>query len=304
MGEGVSAQCGIDVRFFAPPAGYEDSFTTFYRVNITPRSGDVVEDFLQPEWANLRFIHPDAQFAQVRDGEPVHGARMTVHGPTTQATRFRVGETRIWGIGLLPLGWARYIRAPARHYANRVLDGEQEEAFAGFASLAHELFRQAPDDDREVALVIEKFCEQKRPVADEAAIRAVHCALIDPQIATVAAFVERSGIALRSLERLCSRYFGFPPKALLRRQRFMRSLADYMLGGQGNWTGAMDAHYHDQAQFSREFRTFMGMSPREYARLDHPILGAFMEERARIHGSPVQTLDDPAGLPPLSLQRT
>ena len=37
----------------------------------------------------------------------------------------------------------------------------------------------------------------------------------------------------------------------------------------------------------------MRMSPSEYAALDHPVLSAFMAERARIMGSPVQTLDRP-----------
>ena len=55
----------------------------------------------------------------------------------------------------------------------------------------------------------------------------------------------------------------------------------------------MDAHYHDQAQFTREFQTFMGMSPSVYAAMEHPILTAFVEARARIWGSPAQTLDKP-----------
>ena len=73
----------------------------------------------------------------------------------------------------------------------------------------------------------------------------------------------------------------------------MRSLTTFMLSDDGKWTDAMDAHYHDQAQFSREFRAFMGMSPREYAAKDHPILTAFVKARARIWGSPAQTLDKP-----------
>ena len=97
----------------------------------------------------------------------------------------------------------------------------------------------------------------------------------------------------RALERLCGRYFGFPPKLLLRRQRFMRSLAEFMLQNAANWSEAMDWHYHDQAQFVREFRSFRGMSPGEYAARDHSILGAFMKERARVWGAAAQTLDKP-----------
>jgi methylphosphotriester-DNA--protein-cysteine methyltransferase len=92
---------------------------------------------------------------------------------------------------------------------------------------------------------------------------------------------------------VCRRHFGFPPKLLLRRQRFMRSLAAWMLGGMGKWSTAIDELYTDQAHFNHEFHEFMGMAPSEYAALPHPILSAFMAQRARTWGSPAQTLDRP-----------
>jgi hypothetical protein len=89
------------------------------------------------------------------------------------------------------------------------------------------------------------------------------------------------------------------PKLLMRRQRFMRSLTTFMLDRAGRpWTEAMDAHYHDQAQFTREFRDFMTMNPSEYAALDHPILTSFMEARAKVWRSAAQTLDSPPPPPP------
>jgi len=111
----------------------------------------------------------------------------------------------------------------------------------------------------------------------------------------VAGMVERVDASQRTVERLCLRHFGFPPKLLLRRQRFMRSLAQFMLDRSLKWIGAIDQHYHDQAQFVRDFREFMGMSPRQYAAMPHPVLERFMYERARVHGAAVQTLDVPAG---------
>lgn len=128
---------------------------------------------------------------------------------------------------------------------------------------------------------------------EEARILAIHSALVDPLIVSVADLVERAGIGQRTLERTCMRHFGFPPKLLLRRQRFMRSLAQFMLDRSRKWIGSIDEQYHDQAQFVRDFRDFMGMSPREYAALPHPVLEKFMHERARVHGAAAQTLDKP-----------
>jgi methylphosphotriester-DNA--protein-cysteine methyltransferase len=135
-----------------------------------------------------------------------------------------------------------------------------------------------------------------RPNRDEPRIARVHAALVSGEHAAVHDLAEACGISVRTLERISTRYFGFSPKLLMRRQRFMRSLTTFMLQRGLHWTEAMDAHYHDQAQFTREFHEFMTMNPSEYAALDHPILTSFMEARARVWGSAAQTLDPP---PPL-----
>ena len=101
----------------------------------------------------------------------------------------------------------------------------------------------------------------------------------------VAALQEHLGVSVKALERLCRRYFGFTPKLLLRRQRFLRSLAHYMLDPSLSWVRALDGQYHDQAQFVREFRAFMGLTPTAYARLPHPILEPIMRQRMADQGA-------------------
>jgi AraC-like DNA-binding protein len=197
-------------------------------------------------------------------------------------------------VGLLPLGWARFVVLPAARMADRVIDGERDPAFAGFASLAESVFHGSRDEDAELARIIGWFAARiGEPLHEEARINAVHAALVDPGIGTVAELAEQAGESMPALSRLCHRAFGFTPKLLLRRQRFMRSLAQFMLDPSLRWIGALDGHYHDQAQFIREFRRFMGMTPSEYAALPHPVLDAFVNERLRVAGSPVQTLDPP-----------
>jgi methylphosphotriester-DNA--protein-cysteine methyltransferase len=135
-----------------------------------------------------------------------------------------------------------------------------------------------------------------RPNRDESRIARVHTALVNGAHGSVQDMAEACSLNVRTLERICMRYFGFPPKLLMRRQRFMRSLTTFMLQRGNSWTAAIDGDYHDQAQFTREFHEFMTMNPTEYAALDHPILTSFMEARARIWGSAAQTLDPPMPL--------
>lgn len=292
----VSQQFQVQVRFHPPPGVLRRYFTTFYHVEWAVPDGGRIEDHLMPEWANLR-IH-DGAFpeAWTLGGQRVAGTPFPVTGPSSQAVRFAVGSTRMWGIGLLPLGWAKFIGVPAADYADCVRDGMSDPAFAHFCPLAEGLYGPVPDHQAEYGRIAAFFMDRlDRPVADEARIMAIHAALVDPEIGTVGELVARAGVSQRTVERVCARAFGFPPKLLLRRQRFMRSLSQFMLDPSLNWIGAIDGHYHDQAQFVRDCRRFMGMTPSHYAALPKQLIGAVMRERARMAGSAVQTLDGPEG---------
>lgn len=289
-------ECHVDVRFFAPPPEFDGCFTTFYRATFTMPDGGTVTDHLQPEWANLRVFSQELPRSGMIDGTAIEGARLLVTGPSSVPNRFEIASTRMWGIGLLPLGWARFVRLQAADHANLLAEVEKHPAFTRFEALG-DIFANEPDDEAELAQLIAFFRSIDEPCGDADTITLVHGALVDPEVASVAELSTRSGLSVRALERICRRHFGFRPKLLLRRQRFMRSLASFMLAEQGQWKAVIDEHYHDHAHFTRDFRAFMHMTPSEYAALPHPVLSAFMAERKRMWGSPAQTLDKPEGAP-------
>jgi len=271
-------------------------FTTFYLVDMKVADGHLISDYLQPEWANVRFYSGASPEATSISGFHLRGTSFAATGPSSKAVNFAVGNSRMWGIGLHPSGWARFVPAPACDYANAVVDGFVDPAFAPFRSLANTLFGPKADEQEEHDRIVAHFrARMSETQPEEARISSIHAALIDPDVVKVRDLVARSGVGQRTVERICDRAFGFRPKVLLRRQRFMRSLAQYMLDPSLKWISAMDGHYHDQAQFVRDFKEFMGMTPREYAALDKPVIGAIMHERARFALAAVQTLDAPGG---------
>ncbi len=291
----MSGQSAVTVQFHAPPPDLQRYFTTFYAVTITPPDGEVVSDALQPEWANLRIFAGSRPRCWIEGGDRLEDTRFVVTGPSSRCTKFVIGATRFWGVGLLPLGWARFVGHPADLHANLIADGDTHPTFAQFRPLSDTLFAAEPDPDGELARICAFFRAQPAPPRlDERRILKIHAAVVDPQIASVHELVDAVGLRQRTIERVCDQAFGFSPKLLLRRQRFMRSLAQFMLDPSLKWIGAMDGQYHDQAQFVRDFREFMGMSPREYAHQQHPVLERFMQERAKIRGAAVQTMDQPS----------
>ena len=284
------------MRLFAAPPDLRRYFTTFYLLECTVAGGGQVSDYLLPEWANLRFHSGSMPVAESLSGARVAGTAFPVTGPSSRAVRFTIGSTRMWGIGLLPLGWAKFVGAAAADFADGLLDGSSHPAFTAFRPLADYLLHSADNVEAELARIAAHFRDHlDAPVPEEERIVAIHAALVDPEVATVAQLAERAGTGQRTAERLCRRAFGFPPKLLLRRQRFIRSLSQFMLDPSLKWIGAMDGHYHDQSQFVRDCRQFMGMSPSQYGALPKPLIGAIMRERDRMAGSAAQTLDSPDG---------
>lgn len=285
----------MEIEFFLPGEEFRPFVTTFYHVRVTGPEDTAVEDWLHPEWANLRF-HCGPPAAGAVGGGPLRQVpRAVVTGPTSMATRFRSWPGRSWGIGLLPLGWAKFTGASAANHADRFGDAEREEAFAGLAAVGAGLCGAEGDPAAEKGVIEARLRPLlARPVARAADIVAVQQALLDPDIASVAQLSARAGMSARTLERFTPRIFGFPPQILLRRQRFLRSLARFMLDPSLSWIDTLDPGYHDQAHFVRDFKRFMTMGPREYSRLSHPVLRAAAKARAALVGEAVQGLHPPS----------
>lgn len=291
------AENGVQLRFALPAEALQPYVTTYYRTDvICSPDAPWMEDRLHPEWANLRFLRAGAAQAVVGVGELRPCPDFAVTGPTSQAMRFRLHSGFSWGIGLLPLGWARLFAGAACDYADRFVDGAADPVFAAFAPLAEALAASDGDYAAELALIethMGRVFAQAGPA--DPAVLALHAALVDPDLLTVADLASRLCMTVRTLERLSRRAFGFPPKLLLRRQRFLRSLGPFMLDPSLKWIGALDCHYHDQSHFVRDFRRFMGMSPSDYAKAEKPLLAAAAQGRKAVAGAAMQGLHNPTG---------
>ena len=290
----MAADFSLEVRFYRLSARLQPFFTALTQFDITCQPGAMIEDLLHPEWSAMRFSTGQPLVAACGTDPLARCPSFAVSGPTSRAVRIGIGPSRVFGLGLHPAGWARFVGADASGFADRIIDGAQDPAFAAFAPILPlvEDPRAAPEA---VAERINDYLlghlerTAARPQPRLALIRQLHEALRDPGIAHVAELAERLGTGLRSLERISLRTFGFPPKVLLRRQRFLRSLARYMLAPGGKWSEALDEQYCDQAQFVRDFRAFMGMTPSDYSERPHPILSPTMGQRMADLGAAPQT---------------
>ena len=281
---------------YALPAAALRPYVSTYSLTVVDADSPKVFDQVYPEWPNIRMTVGGDMAACTGPGPLVDCNPICAIGPTTHATHFSLAPGRYWTISLLPLGWARFLDIRANEFADRWEVIGPESPFADLAPLLEcdrrhqSLSKVAARIDAHLLAMLD------RPARREEVIYKAHRALLDPDVNSVSALAEQTGIGVRALERLSLAVFGFSPRLLLRRQRFLRSLARFMLDPSMKWLSTLAYQYHDQAHFVRDFKRFMGMSPSAYAALDKPILIAAARARMEIAGEAVQGLHDPGAV--------
>lgn len=279
--------------FILPAPALRRYITTYYFFEIETADGQPLADVLHPEWASARFIIDGTVDASIVPHPPQLVPPASLTGPTLRACNISCSKAKMVGIGVLPLGWHRLIGTDASKRANQVFDIDEDPAFAVFVSIWQQI--KAMTDPEYIAATFDAHLLAAVNLEDprESDIDALHRALTNPDIAEVTQLAETLNMPVQRVERLSRRVFGFPPKRLLRRQRFLRTLAVRLLDPELRWSNVIDTQYHDQAHFTRDFHDFMGMSPRAYLDMPRPISRAAIRARMEALGQPLQVLQRP-----------
>lgn len=160
-----------------------------------------------------------------------------------------------------------FVRAPATTLTDRLVPLEDALSLDA-AAFEREVLE--PTDDAEA---FERFAARLRTLRDPESTERVREAvaiadrLRDPEVLTVEQLAERCGLGVRTLQRLFREHVGAPPKALLRRIRLQEAALCIERGEAKNLAQlAADLGYTDQAHLTRDFRTVVGMTPRQLER--------------------------------------
>ena len=151
------------------------------------------------------------------------------------------------------------------------------------------------EDSAIVAVLNDFVAGALRPSSpDEEVIARLIEALLDPALDDVALLAERIGERPDALRRVANRYFGFPVKLLLRRNRFVRAL----MAMDRSDVPAIDfpavaPGYHDRSHFIRDAQLFLGMTGRQFLRDITPLMEAMRRGRRARFGQPLQGLIAP-----------
>ena len=278
------------VRFQLPHPALRDLVTAY----VVVESPGPLTDHLHPEWVNMRFVLSGTWAVEdPAGGALIPGLPATLFGPSDRARLFTTSGGALLGVGLTPIGWMRLIGGDASAIANRALPLGNVLGVPG-DSLAQSL--SACEDDAGRFALLDRLLLRRAgaPRRREAVVLLVHDALVSGSACEVRDFAELVGLSPSALHRLCMRVFGFTPKRLLRRQRFLRTLGAVRDAPDRPLTEFMDPAYYDQAHFNRDFKQYMGTTPLAYFSSPRELIRRAAEERRRVIGAPVQGLH-PAG---------
>ena len=239
------------------------------------------ETWMLPAWPAIRVILGDRPISLRlgrRNYDPLPVA--SLYGTTSRAMRMTTHGGVTVGIGIKPLGWARFFRPKAELFRDQVVPlGRVMEP-----RLVDELVAalRACDQGPAVKPLLDGFFGRLcgPPCPDEELIRRLGALIADEETHDLATASERIGIPPVALRRLAARYFGFPPKTLLIRTRFLRSLLRMMAAGDDLDYRLIAPTYHDASHFLRDADRFLGMTPKRFARLDNQYLKAILRARA------------------------
>ncbi|MGU3390028.1 hypothetical protein [Sphingomonas sp. M1A8_2b] len=280
---------GMRMRYDLPDPALAE-FVTGYAIYASASPAPMINWYL-PAPAMISVL-VDAGPLEVSIGNHRFGPldRASLYGPTSRAFRTETHGGIAVGIGLTALGWARMTARSAGDFHNRVvpLAGVAGPAISTRLTEGLDLL----DDDAKIKPLLDSILPSvfRRAHPREALIRAFGALTVTDGVIEMKDVAERLDIPTHELRRMATRYFGMPPKLLLRRARFLRSFIRLITDAGLNDYSKIDSSYFDASHFLRDAGTFLGTTPRRFVASETVFLKASLRARAAVIGAPTQAL--------------
>lgn len=240
------------------------------RVAPAPELAGLVQHFWIVRW-DLTGHAP-----QLRESLPHPNVHLTLESGRSriygiQTGRFRrVLENRggVFGVKFRPGAFRPLLKHSVSRLRDRTVPART--VFPAAAdTLEAEITAASPDDDAMIAAA-ERFLRAHRPPKDPEVARIgaiVDDIAADLGLMRVEQVTERSGLAMRTLQRLFNEYVGVGPKWVINRYRLHEAVERLEHGQPVDWADfAVALGYFDQAHVIRDFKAMTGRTPAQYAR--------------------------------------
>ncbi|WP_164156420.1 helix-turn-helix domain-containing protein [Sandarakinorhabdus rubra] len=275
----------ISIRYFAPAPALRAHVSSYYWFESHLPA---FADLMRAELGQVRLVVEGDAVNRYADGHVRAGRGAILQGPTTAPVHYSAqGSLSLFGIGLLPQGWAELIGLPAHELADDAVDLAAVLPAAGVTRLLDRLANAGSDAERCAVVnhcLLARLERVRSPVtwftrlADDWLT-----ASANPDVDTL---VAASGMSARSVERLSHRLYGASPKLLARKYRALGAAVRLGTGEADSWADAAGDAFYDQAHFIREFKSFTGMTPARFLAEAAPVTRLTIARRRQLPGLP------------------
>ncbi|WP_228241924.1 AraC family transcriptional regulator [Porphyrobacter sp. GA68] len=278
-----TSQSLFELRYLPVPHDLADFVTTFYHFRCDePEVRDV-----QPAGVGHLTVFPYGEGClSFRDGRTMPAHRVNLLTPFSLAVPFvMAGPFHAIGAVFTPLGWAAVTGLCATAHGNKICAARDylgddiedvgqeicrryrqdastaEQGTDALAAFIRGNLHSVPDKHRELIRTTNQWLSAAlNPSLDD-----LHCALPYSQ---------------RQAQRLIERYFGLPPRSLVRKYRALRAAAWLSLPHLSDEAEAELAEaFYDQPHMIREIQLFVGRTPARLGSGSHDYLNEMLDLR-------------------------
>jgi AraC-like DNA-binding protein len=252
----------VRIRYFSPAPPLRRYLSSYYRFESDL---PVLSDLMRAELPQIRFVTRGAALNHYCTRTVRATLPASLQGSTSGPMRFTaVGPLHLFGVGLLPQGWATLIGEPADRLADDMVDlasviGAATGAIvAAMAGAVTDADRVAAADGFFLGLLERAHAS---PLWFTRMTDDWLTATPDPAVDML---VAQSGMSARSVERMARRIYGASPKLLARKYRALGAAVRIGNDEARGWSDMAAGIFYDQAHFIREFKQFVGMTPARF----------------------------------------
>ena len=279
---------GTAIRYERPDSGLAALLPGYAVLDSDDAIWRAKPTWMLPSWAQIWFVLTEGAITVSigkRRYDPL--ASTILYGVTSRAMPVVAHGGVTVMVEVSPLGWARLIRPSAETLRDRITPLSEVMP----AEQVREIATALHGSDRDLAvkgLLDEAFLRHLPPPNPVAPmVAAIMELLADEEARDLPSAARALGISSPTLLRLSKRYFGFTPKLLMMRARFLRAVRLMLTSPEQVDAGWIPPGYHNVPHLLRDADRFLGMTPRRFVAMDMPYLLAAIRARALVLEGPV-----------------
>jgi AraC-like DNA-binding protein len=270
----------------APESDLSPWVARIWATKVDLEQGQTIECGMFADTPVLRVLFGGDWTAETVYGVGRYKSAALFFGPQTKRMAITVrGSFSTLGIALKPGSVEALGGPPLEKTLDRIIYFEdmfaEHQWWGGGSQIIEWLDPNGPPERwlRVAEKLFQKYLEIQNCPKPNPVVEAFDIAAFENPNFSIAEFAKENAIERRTLERTIKRAYGLTPRQVLRRARVMDIAANLLGVGDNTEAEELALRYYDQSHMIREFSSYFGMTPKQFASTPQPLMTLTLEAR-------------------------